>query len=202
MNLKNFLVLSSVAAAALGFSGRAWADLIDPLDTTVNFVSTFGGELVTANGDGTVTLTRTVANQDAGATWSRPGGLLSLTTENLLTVTPVGPVNGGYYNANILLFNATGSYLAESHWLGDNNSTAVQTLDVAQFAANLAQSNPALAAATQYELRFRVDPYGSAGAGFSFDQITATSVPEPATGLLLLGGFPALWAVRRKTVNG
>ncbi len=196
MNMKRFLTLAA-AAAALGLARTSSAQLVDPMNDASNFGPTFGGEGVTANGDGTVTLTRTIANQDAGVDWGRqqPGGFLQLGTENLLTLTPVGPVNGGYYNANILLFNSSGGYLAESQWLGDNNSTSVQTLDVAQFAANLAQSNPALANATEYWVRFRVDPWGSAGAGFTFTELSA--VPEPATGLLFLAGLPLLWIARR-----
>ncbi len=196
MKMKRILTLVA-AAAALGLARTGSAALVDPMNDASNFGPTFGGEGVTANGDGTVTLTRTIANQDAGVDWGRqqPGGFLQLSSENLLTLTPVGPVNGGYYNANILLFDSSGTYLSESQWLGDNNSSAVQTLDVAQFAANLAQSNPALANATEYWVRFRIDPWGQAGAGFTYTELTA--VPEPGTALLVLAGLPLLWMARR-----
>ena len=194
--MKKFFLLT-VMAAGFGLAQSSSASLLDPMDTASNFGGAFNGETATANGDSTVTLTRTQASIDAGINWGRNGGFLSLSDESLLTVTPVGPVNGGYYNANILLFNSSGGYLAESHWLGDNNSSAVQTLDVAQFVSDLSQSNPALDAATQYYVRFRIDPFGQAGAGFSFTEISAVPVPEPATGLLLLGALPLLWAARR-----
>ena len=95
------------------------------------------------------------------------------------------------------MFDNNGNYLAEEHWLGDSNSSAVQSLDVARFVSNLEQSNPAPSAATQYFVRFRIDPYGQTGAGFTFTEMDAVAVPEPATGLLLLGALPFLWAFRR-----
>jgi hypothetical protein len=186
------LFLATMIAAGVGLAQSGSASVLDPMDNTSNFDAPFGGEGVTANGDGTVTLTRTVANQDAGVDWVGPAGHLSISDEPLLTITPVGPVSGGYYNANILLFNSSGGYLAEKQWLGDNNSSAAQTVNVAQFASDLGVSG-----AAQYWVRFRVDPFGQAGAGFTFTEMDAVAVPEPTSGLLFLGALPLLWAARK-----
>jgi hypothetical protein len=201
MKMKRLLILTAVTAA-LGLARSGSAQVVDLMNDTSYFGPAFGGETATANGDGTLTLTRTVANQDAGIDWGRQqtGGFLQIGSANLLTLTPVGPVNGGYYNVDILLFNSSGGYLAEKQWLGDNNSSAVQTLDVAQFVSNLVPSNPSLSAATEYWVRFRVDPYGQAGAGFTYTELSA--VPEPTTGLFLLTGLPLLWLARRRTQAG
>ena len=116
---------------------RLSAQLVDNLDTTANFDAGFNGTSATANGDGTVILSRTQSGVDAGIDWMQGGtSLLSLASENLLVITPAssGSINGGMYNVNILFWTSTDVFVTEVNWLSDSTSTSPQTLDVSQFA--------------------------------------------------------------------
>ncbi len=158
--------------------------VIDPMDSAAGFNDSFNGTTAVANGDGTVTLTRTVANVDAGINWTDMGSKVQISGQNVLRVTPTAAINGGYYGVNILFFDAADQYLSENVWVNDTNSLAVQELADVQALAG----NPS---ATSYVLRFRIQPWGQAGAAFTFDQIEA--VPEPASlSLLAMGSLMVL----------
>jgi hypothetical protein len=186
MSCSRIVVLLSLIAGS-----RLSAQLVDNLDTTFNFDSGFNGTSATANGDGTVTLSRTQSGLDAGVDWMQGGtSFLSLASEDLLTITPAasGSANGGTYNVNILFWTGTGDFVTEVNWLNDSTSTSPQTLDVGQFAAD----NGVSAIAADYFVRFRIEPqaYSGADPGFAFDKIQA--VPEPGFVQLSCLGFLAL----------
>lgn len=186
------LTLITAAVAALGLVTSS-AQLIDNMTDTNNFSGTFGGDTLSLGPNG-VTITRVIANQDAGATWGNVNGDLQFSTENMLTLTPApAPYNtddGGYLVVNIILFDSSGAYLGEPNWLPDGQYTTPQSVDVSQFAINNSQPT-----ATQYALHIRIDPYSQAGADYTISQIAA--VPEPASSLLLLAGLPLLLTLRR-----
>jgi len=177
------------------------AQIIDNLDTAANFSGGFNGTAATANGNGTVTLSRTQSGIDAGVDWRPAGGdgFLSLTTERYLTLTPTGPVNGGTYNVNLLFWEINPSdpevpvFVTERNWLPQTGTTAGQYLDVAQFAAD-----EGITDADLYFVRFRIDPYTYTGPdpGMTFTRISA--IPEPTTTGLLALGAAGLAMLRRK----
>jgi hypothetical protein len=186
MRFSRIVVLLSLVAGS-----RLSAQLIDNLDTSFNFDFGFNGTVATANGDGTVTLSRTQSGLDAGIDWMQGGtSFLSLASEDLLTITPAasGSANGGTYNVNILFWTGTGDFVTELNWLNDSISTSPQTLDVSQFAAD----NGVSATAADYFVRFRIEPqtYSGADPEFAFDEIQA--VPEPGFAQLTCLGFLAL----------
>jgi PEP-CTERM motif-containing protein len=175
------VVLSMSLVSAMPSFGA----VIDPMDSAAGFNDSFNGTTAVANGDGTVTLTRTTANVDAGINWTDMGSKVQINAgQNVLKVTPTAAVNGGYYGVNILFFDGADQYITESVWVNDTNSLAVQELsDIAGFAAN--------PSAASFVLRFRIQPWGQAGAAFTFDQIEV--VPEPASmALMAMGGLMIL----------
>ncbi len=168
-------ILGVVAAHA------SHAAVIDPLDAIANFSAGFGGTTATDNGDSTVTLTRTVADQDAGIDWMIDGTTrLPLDDgHNRLELQPVEPVNGGYYSVSLLFFNAGSDFLGEPYWIVDSQSTSLQVLpDIDAFATG----NSISGAATWF-IRFRIQPFDLADAAFKFDSIAV--IPEPAAMTLL-----------------
>ena len=184
---------ASVLAALLCLSAPLRGGLIDPLDDTSNFNAGFNGTTATANGDGTVTLTRTLASEDAGIDWLITGTTPIPLGERAdrVELFPVGPVNGGFYNVTIQFFDGGGSFVGEANWIADTQSTATQVLpSVPAFAAANGISGP-----ESYQLRFRIQPFNQANAAFQFDQINA--VPEPL-GILGLGAALALMGTRRR----
>ena len=183
-------VLGAIALAA----GMARANITDTMDSTANFDSPFGGETVTANGDGTVTILRNNAGVDAGINWQPGGQNIPIAGNELLTITPVAAVSGGYWVPTILLFDSGGNFLGEKPWLGDTNTTAPQTLNIPDFATSKGVSG-----AAQYYLRLRMDPFNNAGSGFTFTEIDTTAIPEPASVGLI--GAGALALLRRPRVR-
>lgn len=179
--MKRLLLISTFGAGLFVLSSlSATAVLIDNMDNTDNFTSGFGGASALANGDGTVTLQRSIANVDAGIDW-RPDGtfFFDISSEPLLSITPTAPVDGGFYSTSLLFFDGSDSFISEQAWIGDTNSVAIQSLDVATWA-----STPGTA--EQYVLRIRVLPFNSEDGGFTFTQMAA--VPEPTVASLLLAG--------------
>lgn len=179
--MKRLLLTSTFVAGMFALSSlSAFAILIDDMDNTDNFTSGFGGVSASANGDGTVTLQRSIANVDAGIDW-RPDGtfFFDISSEPLLSVTPTSPENGGFYSTSILFFDGSDSFISEQAWIGDTNSVAVQSLDVENWV-----STPV--GAEQYFLRFRILPFTSTDGGFTFTQMAA--VPEPTVASFLLAG--------------
>jgi hypothetical protein len=187
-------VLLAALGAGLLMCGASRAAIMDTMDTAANFHNPFGGETATANGDGTVTILRNTAGVDAGINWVPNGQNIPILGNEDLTVTPVAAVNGGFWVPTILFFNATGNFLGEKTWLGDTNTTQPQTLDVQQLAIT-----DGLPTAAQYFLRLRMDPFNTAGAGFTYTEIdtAAAVVPEPAS-LSLIGAAGMLLAARRR----
>ncbi len=178
---RSLLTTTLVTAISIMTFQPCSAAIIDTLDTADGFNDSFNGTTAVANGDGTVTLTRTVANVDAGINWTDMGSKIQLSGQNVLQLTPSAAVNGGYYGVNILFFDAADQYLSEQVWITDTNDTAMQQLSDIQALAG----DPN---AASFVLRFRIQPWGQAGAAFTFDQIEV--VPEPASlALLTIGGL-------------
>ncbi len=176
----------------LAFAMPLRADLIDTLDTTANFFNSFGGTVASNNLDGTVSLFRTVANQDAGIDWRNGASNLSILDEQELTVVPVGQVSGGFWSANILFFsNAT--FVAEQNWISDTNLSDVRATNIAAFADS---AGVGAANVTDYYVRFRIQPFDQQDVGFTFTTISA--VPEPGLGILFLLGGSLLMARRQR----
>ncbi|HXE52905.1 MAG TPA: PEP-CTERM sorting domain-containing protein, partial [Tepidisphaeraceae bacterium] len=163
----------------------------DTMDNTNNFHNPFGGEQVTANGDGTVTILRTQSGVDAGIDWMPGGAPIPVSGNENLTVSPVAPVNGGYWVPTIFLVDSNGNH--EESWLGDTQATQPQEVNIPTFAATFG------IVPTSYWLRLRMDPNLSTNVGFTFTQIDTSSpvqLPEPASlGMLGLG---AVAFVRRR----
>lgn len=186
-------MIKRILLAGLWVGSLAHADFIDSLDTTDNFFNSFGGTYATNNLDGTVTLIRGQANQDAGIDWRNGDQNLDLNTEFQLTIVPTAAYNGGYWSANILFFY-NGSFVAEKTWIPDTNLTDPQTTNVAQFADN---TGVGAANATDYYVRLRVQPFDDQDVGFAFSDIGV--VPEPSSLALLVLGGTAWWARKART---
>jgi len=170
------------------------ARFIDALDTTNNFFGEFGGVYASNTSPGEVTLFKT-ASGDAGINWQNGGAggtPFSLSTagdEDVLVVTPVAPVNGGYYSVQILFFS-NGNFVSESSLIPDTNSIAPQTNDIAAFAQSLNIN------ATDWFPRIRVLPNPASDSGFTFTELAA--IPEPSA--LMLLPLAALLLMRRHRV--
>ena len=177
-------LLSGLALSFLAISSSFALD--DLLDTSGNFFNSFGGTTALANGDGTVTLTRNTPNIDAGIDWNNGGANLSPASENILTITPVAPVNSGYWSVNLLFFNGN-SFVNEVTWIGDTQSTSTFNTDAAQLAG---------VGADNYFVRFRIQPFDQNDVGFTFTEISA--VPEPAPVALVITGLSALLLIARR----
>ncbi|MBB6428296.1 hypothetical protein [Algisphaera agarilytica] len=165
----------SLASALLSLIAvTATAHIDDPLLTDENFAKPFGPLQVQASGegDGLATLTRQAGDQDAGVDWLI-GGETDIPLDadhDVLTLTPNSAVGGGYYVTSLLFFKADGTFIAEKTWLEDTSRVAPQVLkSVAAFA-----ESQGVDGASKYRLRIRINPVGKEGAGFVFDQITAT----------------------------
>jgi hypothetical protein len=176
-------LLSGFAISFLAISSSFAID--DLLDTTGNFFNSFGGTTALANGNGTVTLTRNTPNIDAGIDWNNAGLNLSLATENIVTITPVAPVNGGFWSVNLLFFNGN-TFVNEVNWIGDTQSTSIFSTDAAQLAG---------VGADNYFVRFRIQPSDQSDVGFTFTEISA--IPEPAPVALVCAGVAALLLIVR-----
>lgn len=168
-------------------ASSAWA-FVDTLDTTNNFFSSFGGTAATENGNGTVTLTRNTPNVDAGIDWRNGALNLSLATENILTITPVTPENGGFWSLNLLFFD-NGNFVNEFNWITDTQTTSVLSTNVAEFAG---------VGANEYFLRFRIQPFDQSNVGFTFAEIAA--VPEVSPVPLVCGGLAILLLIVRRRI--
>ncbi len=175
---RSLIAATLVTAFSIVATQPCYADVIDTLDTADGFNDSFNGTTAVANGDGTVTLTRTVANVDAGINWTDMGYKIPIGTDNILRITPTESVNGGFYGVTLLVFDTSDQFLAEMVWIGDTDSTTIQEMpDVAAFV-----DNPS---AASFVLRFRIQPYDQANAAFTFDQIEVTtdsSIPGDING--------------------
>jgi hypothetical protein len=167
------------------------ARYIDTLDTTDNLFGAFGGLTASAS-SGEVTLTKT-ASGDAGINWQEGGGsgsAFSLSTasdEHVLALSPVTPVNGGFYSVQILFFNGP-TFVSENTLIPDTNSILPTTNNIAGFAQSLNIT------ATDWFPRIRLLPFGASDSAFTFTEIAA--IPEP--NVMALAAFVALAFARRR----
>jgi hypothetical protein len=132
---------------------------------------------------------------DTGVDWQHNGASgprLALSTaldEHVLAITPVTPVNGGFYTVQILFFDGP-TFVSENTLIPDTNSTAPITNNIAGFAHSLGIT------ATDYSVRFRIGPFEDANPGFTFTEIAA--IPEPGTMAMVLGVGALLRFLQRK----
>ncbi|MDZ8120495.1 hypothetical protein [Pontiella agarivorans] len=178
--------------AALLASGTLQAGVIvDSLDNTDNISYTFGAASVSDNGgSGIVTLQKTSTNYvDTGMDWQlggASGGSMDINAYTSASITPEGPVNGGYYNVNILLYDALGDYIAEQAWITDTQDTETQTVVLADLINASAYAESGVAS---WALRIRANlPHDVENSGFGFTEIAVNNIPEPVS-LALIGIF-------------
>ncbi len=172
---------------ALLLTGALHAAVIDDMDNTDRFSEVFGAASVVDNADGTVTLTKTNGfEQDSGAVWTgEAGGKIAL-TDSQVTITPYAPADNDFINVTAIYFNAADAFVGQSLVLTDTNQETPIVFDAAAGAPD---------GAVSYVLQVRVLPFAEADASFTFDQIAAAPIPEPAS--LMLTGIGALCVLYR-----
>jgi hypothetical protein len=195
-NSPTSILFGALAGGMVAFTAlTTQALLVDPLDDTDNFFGHFGGATTVVTAPGEVTIFRNVASVDTGVDWQHNGAggpRLSLSTagtESVLEITPVTPVNGGFYTVQILFFNGP-TFVSENTLIPDTNSTAFQRHDIALFAQTLGIT------ATDYNPRFRIGPFNDPNPGFTFTEITA--IPEPSVIALAGAGFLLAMRMRKR----
>ncbi|MDF7799181.1 PEP-CTERM sorting domain-containing protein [Pontiellaceae bacterium B1224] len=178
--------------AGLVMAGTLQADVVvDTLDNTNNISYTFGAASVSDNGgNGIVTLQKTSTNYvDTGMDWQLGGafgGSMDVDVYTSVSITPDAPVNGGYYNVNILLYNTVGNYINELVWISDTQDTEKQTVVLSDLINSSEYSESGVAS---WAMRIRANlPHEVANSGFGFTEISVNSIPEPAA-LVLIGIF-------------
>ena len=188
------VAMGIVAAGTL--AGSAWAaPVVDPLDDTSNLAGWVAppgtiASSATDNGNGTVTLTRNEASVDAGVDWMLNSHLSLTPDHNTLIVQPVTDAANDFYSISLLFFQGA-SFTGEIDWVLNSNADTTQTLaDVSAIAP---------AGSDNYFVRFRIQPFETAGASFRFTEIRA--VPEPAMALLAASGLIAVGRRRRRRVE-
>jgi hypothetical protein len=186
-----FALGSSLPARAMHYFVTNLVD--NPLTTNHFFSVSSSAGYVQDNGNGSITIWRTNANVDGVYDWGRLDALhyqILQATAPTVQINAVGPTNGGYWLANWLLWDSSYNFLGEPSMQGDTQATGLQTYTV-----------PTTVNGTNvfiYEVRFRMDPFGSSSAGFTFNSIEA--IPEPATWAVLLVGTLPFFFRRRDSV--
>jgi len=179
------LTIFGVGLATVALAGELRADFVDDLDTTNNMTGGFGYPIVTNNGDGTVSVIKTLAEEDTGINWHPGGGQGSWMVPchyETIQIEPRASHNGGYYGANLQFADSTHTYIGEATLIADTQSTNVFTTNIADFIEN---SGFGTNEVWDFSLRIRVNtPWLSNDTGFVFDRIAVTSAPPPSPPLL------------------
>ncbi|QDU34992.1 hypothetical protein KS4_30690 [Poriferisphaera corsica] len=188
--LKNSKKLMGVLSIGALMTTGVNAAVIDNMDNADMFSAAFGAASAADNGSGQVVFSKSAgASTDSGITWSDLGGAKISLTDSLVTITAHEPADNDYININAIYFDAAGDYVGQSLVLPDTNAETPINFDVA------IGTLPANAAS--YVLQIRILPWAAAEASYTFDQISAQAVPEPASMLLL--GAGGLLMLRRRS---
>ena len=173
------LLVTGVRAAVL-------AELTDPADTADNWGAA-NDITFTANGDGTLSVTRIGGDSDDIALWTdESANTLEFALNSVVTIDLTSLTGDILVTAAIL--DENGTSLISDYNLGTLSTAGIHSLSP----GSAALSNPA---GTQYFLKFRpLQPDG----GFTVNNIHASIIPEPTTlGLIFLGSI-LLKQVRKK----
>ncbi len=175
------------------------AEVIDDFATTNNLY-TFGGGISLSADDNVLSAERTAGNVDTGFDW-RVNWFFSLDpadSQSQFQMSALGPINGGYFVLNALLFE-NDNYLGEFTLQGDINATGTFGYDIAALAAQLGLSN-----ATQWFPRIRITPFDSSEAGFEFSSFgaVASAATTVNSGTLTIGTNTVLGSGSLGITNG
>ncbi|QQE13065.1 PEP-CTERM sorting domain-containing protein [Planctomycetota bacterium] len=181
--------IGCIACAAIFTTSFASAAVIDDMDSADHFHSPFGAAAVTADTSGNVAFSKSAGeNQDSGIIWSDLGGAKIDLAKSLVTITAYEPADNDYINVNAIYFDNAGAYIGQTLVLTDTNQETPISFDVNAVAVP--------AGAESFVLQIRILPFGAADASYTFDQIKAEAIPEPAS--LALLGLGGLMLLRRK----
>ncbi|OQA03318.1 MAG: hypothetical protein BWY69_00537 [Planctomycetes bacterium ADurb.Bin401] len=149
------------------FSSCCCADVIDNLDNTA-FLTPYLNSSVAANGNGTVSMTKTSSN-DSYVNWrdyvSYNIRIDNSNSNDKVEITPFASINSGRYSLHIAYLNSAKQPLGELQWASERSDTNVQVL---KSVLTLALENN-LTNALYYYIRIRL--HGDIKSGFIFDKI-------------------------------
>lgn len=153
------------------FSSCCRADIIDNLDNTA-FLTPVLNSSVSANGNGTVSMTKT-ASAESYINWRGTSSYyIKLRNYNdRVEVTPSASIASGQYSLWILYFDSAKQLLGEFQWASPTSDTSIQILKSVTTLA--AQNN--ITNAEWFYIRFRL--HGDTGSGFIFDKIHVKQGP-------------------------